>query len=66
MVDDGETMQTNILLPEPLWEQAKMRAVKDRVSFTEVVRRALTQYLSTDSARSGEQSTESKKTKKIK
>jgi hypothetical protein len=66
MDDKGKIMQTNILLPETLWEQAKIRAVKDRVSFTEVVRRALTKYLSIDSATSGEQSAESKRAKKSK
>jgi hypothetical protein len=58
MADEGKIMQTNILLPEMLWEQAKMKAVKDRVSFTEVVRRALTEYLTNDSSRSREQSAE--------
>jgi metal-responsive CopG/Arc/MetJ family transcriptional regulator len=38
-------MRTNVILPESLWEEAKMRAMKDRVPLTEVVRRALRQYL---------------------
>jgi metal-responsive CopG/Arc/MetJ family transcriptional regulator len=36
---------TNIILPEELWEEAKIRAAKDRISLSEVVRKALTEYL---------------------
>jgi len=32
-------------LPESLWEKAKIQATMERVSFTEIVRRALTEYL---------------------
>jgi hypothetical protein len=38
-------MRTNVILPESLWEKAKIRATMDRVSFTEIVRRALAEYL---------------------
>jgi len=38
-------MRTNIILPESLWEKAKIRATMERVSFTEIVRRALSEYL---------------------
>ena len=38
-------MRTNIILPESLWEKAKIEATMERVSFTEIVRRALIAYL---------------------
>jgi predicted DNA binding CopG/RHH family protein len=38
-------MRTNVILPESLWEKAKIKATMERVSFTEIVRRALTEYL---------------------
>jgi hypothetical protein len=38
-------MRTNVILPESLWEKAKIQATMERVSFTEIVRRALTAYL---------------------
>jgi len=38
-------IKTNVLLPETMWEQAKIRATMERVSFTEIVRRALKEYL---------------------
>lgn len=38
-------MRTNVILPESLWEKAKIQATMERVSFTEVVRRALKEYL---------------------
>ncbi len=66
MDDKGKIMQTNILLPETLWEQAKMRAVKDRVSFTEIVRRALTQYLAAESEKCGDVGEKLQKAKKNK
>ncbi len=38
-------MRTNIILPESLWEKAKIRATMERIPFTEIVRRALKEYL---------------------
>ena len=38
-------MRTNVILPESLWEKAKIQATMERVSFTEIVRRELTAYL---------------------
>jgi hypothetical protein len=38
-------MRTNVILPESLWERAKIQATMERVSFTEIVRRALLAYL---------------------
>lgn len=38
-------MRTNVILPESLWEKAKIQATMERVSFTEIVRRALITYL---------------------
>ena len=40
-----KAIRTNIILPESLWEQAKIKATMERVSFTEIVRRALKEYL---------------------
>jgi predicted DNA binding CopG/RHH family protein len=51
MISDGgeimkeKDMRTNVILPESLWEKAKIQATMERVSFTEIVRRALTEYL---------------------
>jgi hypothetical protein len=42
---EEKIIKTNILLPESMWERAKIRATMDRVSFTETVRRALRVYL---------------------
>ncbi len=42
---DEKVMRTNISLPEILWERTKIRAAMDRVPFTEIVRRALEEYL---------------------
>ena len=42
---EEKVIRTNVLLPEMLWEQAKFRATIERVSFTEVVRKALKEYL---------------------
>jgi len=41
--------RVNINLPEELFEQLRERAFKDRVSITEIVRRALKEYLHYDS-----------------
>jgi metal-responsive CopG/Arc/MetJ family transcriptional regulator len=50
-------MKTNILLPETLWEQAKIRATMERVSLTEIIRRALREYLGKSaSAKTGRKS----------
>ncbi len=38
-------IRTNVILPESLWEKAKIQATMERVSFTEIVRRALAEYL---------------------
>ncbi len=40
-----KTIKTNVLLPESLWEKAKIQATLERASFTEIVRRALAEYL---------------------
>ena len=42
---NGKIIRTNVALPESMWEQAKIRATMERVSFTEIVRRALKDYL---------------------
>lgn len=36
---------TNIILPEDLWEEAKIRAAKNKISLSEVVRGALIENL---------------------
>lgn len=38
-------MATNILLPEDLWHEAKVQAVGARISLSELIRRALRDYL---------------------
>jgi hypothetical protein len=38
-------LRTIISLPDDLWKKAKIRAVEERVSLAEVVRRALEAYL---------------------
>jgi hypothetical protein len=38
-------IQTNINLTEDLWEQAKIRATMERISLSELTRRALKEYL---------------------
>jgi len=40
-----KNIRTNVQFPESLWERAKTRAVKDRVSLAEIIRRALKEYL---------------------
>ncbi len=42
---EEKDIRTNVILPESMWEQAKIRATMERVSFTEIVRRALKEYL---------------------
>jgi hypothetical protein len=44
-------IRTNVILPESLWEKAKIQATMERVSFTEIVRRALAQYLAKKESR---------------
>ena len=38
-------MATNILLPEDLWHEAKVQALGARISLSELMRRALRDYL---------------------
>lgn len=38
-------VKTNILISEKMLERAKIRAAKERVSFTGLVRKALKEYL---------------------
>ncbi len=38
-------IRTNIILPESMWVKVKIRAVTERISLTEIVRRALREYL---------------------
>ena len=45
MADKEKMMRTQIILPESMWETAKIRATMERISFTEIVRRALAEYL---------------------
>jgi hypothetical protein len=42
---EEKIIKTNVLLPESMWEKAKIKATMERVSFTEIVRRALSEYL---------------------
>ncbi len=50
---EEKIIKTNILLPESLWEKAKIKATMDRVSFTEIVRRALKEYLGKKETKKG-------------
>jgi metal-responsive CopG/Arc/MetJ family transcriptional regulator len=45
MVEREKDIRTNIILPESMWVKLKIRAVAERASFTEIVRRALREYL---------------------
>jgi hypothetical protein len=38
-------VKTNVLIPEKLLERGKIRAVKEKMSFTALVRKALKEYL---------------------
>ena len=38
-------IRTNIILPESMWVKLKIHAVTERVPLTEIVRRALREYL---------------------
>ena len=42
---EEKIIKTNVLLPESMWVKAKIKATMERVSFTEIVRRALKEYL---------------------
>ena len=42
---EEKDIRTNVILPESLWEKAKIQATMERVSSTEIVRRALAEYL---------------------
>jgi len=42
---DKQELKTNIILTVNLWEKAKIRAAKERISLSELVRRALKEYL---------------------
>ena len=50
---EEKIIRTNVALPESLWEQSKIRATMERVSFTEIVRRALRQYLGKQESKKG-------------
>jgi hypothetical protein len=38
-------VKTNVLIPEKLLERGKIRAVREKTSFTALVRKALKEYL---------------------
>lgn len=38
-------MRTVIIIPDDLWEKAKTKAMNERVSLAEIIRRALQEYL---------------------
>ena len=40
-----ETMKTTVVLPAPLWERARIRAIEERTDFRSVVIKALEAYL---------------------
>ena len=42
---EEKIIRTSVALPESLWEKANIQATMERVSFTEIVRRALAEYL---------------------
>jgi hypothetical protein len=44
-------MRTVIMIPDDLWEKAKRKAVDERVSLAEIVRRALAKYLVKEKAK---------------
>ncbi len=45
MADENGKVVETVLLPEALWQKTKFKAVVDRISFSEVVQRALGKYL---------------------
>ena len=40
-----ETVKTTVVLPAPLWERARIRAIEERTDFRSVVIKALEAYL---------------------
>ena len=44
-MEEKKWMATNILLPEDLWHEAKVQALGARISLSELMRRALRDYL---------------------
>ena len=38
-------MRTVVIIPDELWEKAKRKAVDERVSLAEIIRRALEKFL---------------------
>ena len=42
---DKKEIKTNIIFPIDMWEKAKIRAAKERISLGELVRLALKEYL---------------------
>jgi hypothetical protein len=50
---EKKTITTNIILTEDLWVRAKFRATVDRMSLSELMRRALTAYLDKSSMERG-------------
>ena len=44
-------MRTVIAIPDGLWEKAKQKALKERVSLAEIVRRALREYLAREKSK---------------
>ena len=38
-------LKTNVILTEGLWEKSKIRAAKDRITLSELVRRSLREHL---------------------
>ena len=53
MKEKGKDIRTNIILPESMLVKLKIRAVAERVPFTEIVRRALREYLGKKETKKG-------------
>jgi predicted DNA binding CopG/RHH family protein len=53
MKEKEKDIRTNIILPESMWVKLKIRAVAERVPFTEIVRRALREYLGKKETKKG-------------
>jgi hypothetical protein len=51
MEKEAAMVKTTVLLPQELWEKAKLRAVRDRSNFRTVVIEALDKYLVSDKPR---------------
>jgi predicted HicB family RNase H-like nuclease len=43
--EDTEMVKTTLRLSAAVWKKARVRALDERVSFQEIVERALTEYL---------------------